>query len=224
MSGFAGSRLPQVVELEDPLQYLPRGVVSEARRGETIYDEADPARGIYLLSRGRAALSRPVGEDQRVVIEICSGEQFLGLAAIIHGNCYGERATALENCTLMFWSSDLIEQQIHRQPRLGFALMQTVAQRTARFSDRLASMAGDNTTDRLARLLLMMGQDFGRTSTDGWLEIPALTHQVLADCIGTSREVVTAAMNRLRREAYLTYSRRTIAISEGAVRELLRLN
>jgi CRP/FNR family transcriptional regulator len=222
MSAFAGTEKLSG-EIEDPLQYLPRGVVSEIGRGGVIYDENHPAAGIYLLSRGRAALSLGVhGQTQRVVVEICSPEQFLGFASLIYGDRYAERATALDNCTVMFWPGELVEQQIHKQPRLGVALVQMLVQRLARFNDRLESLTGDSTTDRLARLLLMLGADCGSTGDDGWLHMPAFTHQILADCIGTSREVVTSAMNRLRREAYLTYTRRGIAVSEAAIRERLQ--
>jgi CRP-like cAMP-binding protein len=48
------------------------------------------------------------------------------------------------------------------------------------------------------------------------------THELLAQCVGTSREIVTHYMNRFRKEGYLQYSRRGIVLYRDALGEWLR--
>ena len=57
---------------------------------------------------------------------------------------------------------------------------------------------------------------------DGSFRISALTHHTIAEYVGTSREIVTFQMNRLRRMGLLRYSRRHIDIYSQAMVEALR--
>jgi CRP/FNR family transcriptional regulator len=207
--------------LQDPLQYLPRGSLVEVRRGQLLYDEHQPAAGLYLVVQGYVAVSSATTE-RRVVVELCAPDQFVGLPSILHLNRYGERATALEHCTTMFWQSTLVDELVERQPRLGVALIQTILRRTARFAERVTSIAAEPTSERLCRLLLELCKDLGTGAPNGSMRLPHIPHRVLADCIGTSREVVTTAMNRLRRDGYVSYSRRFIDLAETALRETVR--
>ena len=50
----------------------------------------------------------------------------------------------------------------------------------------------------------------------------ALTHELLAQYVGTSREIVTHYMNQFRRQGYLGYSRKGISLYRDAFKEWLR--
>ena len=56
----------------------------------------------------------------------------------------------------------------------------------------------------------------------GAVRLTGLTHQAIADYVGTSREIVTSEMNRLRRLGYLTYSRLYTDIYVSALSEWMR--
>ena len=55
------------------------------------------------------------------------------------------------------------------------------------------------------------------------MRIDSLTHHTIADYVGTSREVVTFQMNRIRRLGLIRYNRRYIDVYSRAVAEALRL-
>ena|SRR5882672_1616290 len=63
----------------------------------------------------------------------------------------------------------------------------------------------------------------GQTKKDGSVQMIPFTHKLLAQYVGTSREVITLFMNRFRREGYLNYSRKgNIVIHRDALAEWLR--
>jgi CRP-like cAMP-binding protein len=51
-----------------------------------------------------------------------------------------------------------------------------------------------------------------------------LTHELLSQYIGTSREIVTLRMKQFRRRGYLQYSRKGIILYRDLLREWLRQN
>ena len=57
---------------------------------------------------------------------------------------------------------------------------------------------------------------------DGSTRIGSLTHHTIAEYIGTSREIVTFQMNRVRRLGLLRYSRKSIDVYTQAMKDALR--
>jgi CRP-like cAMP-binding protein len=220
MMAFSGARLSRPTA--DPLEYLPRGSIVEVLRGEDLYREHQPASALYMLTRGRVAISLLSGTGRAIVVDLCAPEQFFGFNSLLYADRYAERATALEASVAMWWAAEEIERLVQKQPSLGIALIHTALQRKERLTGRLVAMASGSTVERVAHLLLTLADDCGESGTDGWMRIPAITHQMLADCVGTSREVVTTTMNQLRRQGYLSYSRKVITLSSDALRDLLK--
>jgi CRP/FNR family cyclic AMP-dependent transcriptional regulator len=132
-----------------------------------------------------------------------------------------ERATALETTTIMAWTTDEIEDQIERQPKLGLALIQILVERCLDFEERLQSMALDKTPQRVAMSMLSFAERLGHMGPDGAVRIPPFTHQLLSEYIGTSREIVTFQMNHLRQKGFLRYSRKGIEVFTQALSDHL---
>jgi hypothetical protein len=57
---------------------------------------------------------------------------------------------------------------------------------------------------------------------DGAVRVPSLTHHTISEYVGTSREIVTFQMNRLRRLGMLRYSRKFIDVYVQAIEDELR--
>jgi CRP-like cAMP-binding protein len=53
---------------------------------------------------------------------------------------------------------------------------------------------------------------------DDYIRMPAFTHEVLAQCVGTTREMITRCMIQFRRKGFIKYSRREV-ILYGSLRE-----
>ena len=218
----ASRQAPQGLVLEDPLQYLSRKQLIEHRRGQVIYSEDQKADGIYLLTSGRVIVSAPASDGSDIVLDIYRADQFFGHTGLLGLSQRGERAMALERSFAMFWSIDEIEDQIEKHPRLGIALVQVMLLRNTEFAQRIESMANEKTPERVAHILLRFADTLGDSANDGSVRIPPLTHQTISNCIGTSREIVTFQMNRLRQLGYMRYSRRGIELYCDALRDRLR--
>jgi len=210
------------VPLEDALAYLPRRSVVEYRRGQVVYDETNPSVGLYLVAQGRVKVSVTMEDGSQSVSGIFTSDDLFGESALLGLTRRQECAAALETTTLMSWTSEDIEEQIERQPKLGMALIQKLVKRCLDFEERLQSLALDKTPERVASSLLRFAERFGSPNGDGAVRIPPITHQLLSEYLGTSREIVTFQMNYLRREGLLRYSRKGIEIHTDALAERVR--
>ena len=217
-----GSKANQVREMEDALMYLPRKGVTDFRKGQVVFDEHHPSRGLHLVVQGRVKVTIPLEDGAQTVVDIFSTDDFFGESALLGSQHIAERATALDGVTLMSWTTAELEEQVERQPRLGIALLQMLVKRGLEYEARLQSFALDKTPERVIRSLLRFAARLGRRAEDGSIMIPPLTHQVISEYVGTSREIVTFQMNQLRHKGYLRYSRKGIQVFADALKGYLQ--
>ena len=198
--------------LEDPLAYLPCSRIVEHRKGQLIYGEDQPSTAIFLIIDGKVKVSRPAQDGNQVVVDIYQSDEFFGESAFLDLPRRSEQAVALENTKLMTWNASEIEEIILRRPRLAVALLQILVQRTIEFTDRIESFSVDNIARRLARSLIRFSERLGLEEEDGAVRMAPFTHELLAQYVGTSREIVTHYMNQFRRQGLLRYSRKGIIL------------
>ena len=174
------------------------------------------------MVQGRVKVFIPLDNGAQTVVDVFTTDDFFGENALLGESQIPERAVALDPVSLMSWTGQEIEEQVERQPRLGVALLQMLVKRVLDYEERLQSFAVDKTPERVVRALLRFADRLGTRSEDGSITIPPLTHQILSEFVGTSREIVTFHMNHLRQKGYLRYSRKGIQIYVEALREHLQ--
>src|SRR5438045_3953409 len=95
--------------LEDPLTYLPLKPVQEFAKRRVIYDPQQPSAHLYAVILGRVKITNIGDDGSQIVARIVSAEGLFGESVLIGGQCRSEAALALDNVTVMSWTSDEIE-------------------------------------------------------------------------------------------------------------------
>lgn len=207
---------------EDPLTYLSRKPVQEFAKGQTIYDSKGSPDHLYVVIRGRVKVASIAEDGLQTVARIVTADGLFGEGSMVGAEAHAERAVALDAVSLMAWSRSEIEAQIEREPRLGVGLTQYLVRQCLELKDRIESMAVYKTPERVILALVQLAETQGTAMPDGSTRVPALTHHTIAEFVGTSREIVTFQMNRLRRLGLITYSRRFIDVFLDGLKEALR--
>ena len=91
------------------------------------------------------------------------------------------------------------------------ALLREVSQRLRRADDQIRNLITLDVNGRVADLLLRMADE-----EDGARITKRLTHQTIAQMVGTSRETVSRTMRQLADAEVLTVSRKEIVIRDRA--------
>jgi len=209
--------------LEDPQAHLPCSRIFEYVAGQVIYSLDQPATGLYLVIAGKVTVCRSADNGRPVVVDIYQADEFFGESALLRFPHAQEQAVALESTKVMMWSTAEIENIVILRPQLAVALLQVLALRLLDFKSRLHSLASEPAPRRLVHTLIRFSERLGQTNKDGSVQMIPFTHKLLAQYVGTSREVVTLFMNRFRRDGYLSYSRKgNIVIHRDALTEWLR--
>jgi CRP-like cAMP-binding protein len=207
---------------EDPLMYLPHKPLCKIGKGSVIYDETNPPTNLYTVILGRVKVSSMNGDGRQSVSRIVCAEGLFGESSLLGMSRDGESATALDNVMLMGWDRAEIEQRIEREPRLGIALFQHMVHQCLELKDRIEAMAVHKTPERVMLGLVQLAIDLGSEAEDGSTRVAHLTHDTIADFVGTSREIVSGQMNRLRRLGLIRYSRKHLDVYPQAMLDELK--
>jgi CRP/FNR family transcriptional regulator len=198
--------------MEDPLAHLPVSATTEYRKGQIIFGPAALSKSIYLVITGKVGISQIAENGTEVLLEIVRPDELFGESAFIGIPQPPQRATAIEKVSVMAWDISDIEDLVMKRPRLAVALLQILVQRNLECNRRIESFSLDNIERRLARTLIRFSERLGAQEEDGSIRMIPLTHEMLSRYVGTSREIITLHMTRLRRQGCVRYSRRGMVL------------
>ena len=202
--------------LEDPLAHLPCSTILDYEKGQNIYNPDQPSTSMYLVIDGSVKVCRVADDGHQAVMDIYQPDELFGESVLLNPPHRAEQATARANTKLMTWTALEIEDLVMKRPELAVALLQILVQRTINFGQRIESFSFDNIAQRLARSLIRFSERLGMQEEDGSVRMVPFTHELLAQYIGTSREIVSHYMNQFRRQGYLRYSRKGIILHKDA--------
>jgi CRP/FNR family transcriptional regulator, cyclic AMP receptor protein len=210
--------------IEDVLSHLPISSTVEYPKGQMIYGPDHPSNSIYLVVAGKVGISQIALDGSELLLEIVVPDELFGESAFLNVPRRSELATAIERTRLMTWAISDMEDLVMKRPRLAVALLQILAQRNAELTCRVESLVTDTIERRLARSLLRFSERLGTPAEDGYVRMMPFTHALLSRYVGTSREIITQYMNRLRKQGHVTYSRQGILLHRDSLKTLLDRN
>jgi CRP/FNR family cyclic AMP-dependent transcriptional regulator len=203
---------------EDPLAYLPCSTIFTYSKGQQIYGLDELCAGIYLIITGSVKVCRSAPCGRHVVVDLYQPDQFFGESALLGEPQRTEFAVALEDTTVMTWTTEEIEEIAGRRPRLAIGLLQLLVRRSIDLGSRIESFSAHTIPRRLALSLLRFSEKLGTAAGNGSVRMMPLTHELLSQYVGTSRELVTQHMNQFRRQGYVDYSRHSIVVQQDALK------
>ena len=167
-------------------------------QGAMLFVEGQSARGVYIVCTGRVKLSTTSRDGKTLILRIAQAGEVLGLHATVSGKPYELTAETLQPCQLDFVKRDdfLHFLQNHSDACLNAA--QHLSQNCQSAYEMIRSLGlSHSVSEKLARLLLEWAAD-GDPTKDGIRIKISLTHEEIAQLIGTSRETVTRVLSEFR--------------------------
>lgn len=194
-------------------------VVSESldfrsfRAGEVICDAIDMANSVFLVTSGRVQLYRTTSDGRRFVVATLEPGSMFGENSLLGGQGPDTYAVGLEPGGVWVVPGQRAREISSTNALFGFGLMQAMGQRVVEAENRLEQMAYSTIAARLAGLLLELASD----SRNNIVEV---THQELADMLGTWRETISKTLQDFRRRGLVASGRRRLTLLDKEGLEL----
>jgi CRP-like cAMP-binding protein len=184
-----------------------------AKKKEPVYLPGDPSRQVYLLKSGRVKVSKITDDGKEITLALLKPGDIFGELEALDETPRDTMAEALEDIQLCVIQREDFMRMLEAKPDLSIRLTKLMGFRLRRIESRIEELVCRDVPARLAHLLLEISKEFGRQEADGIrLEI-RLTHQEIANLIGSTRETVSATLGAFRRQGLLRLDERSILIS-----------
>jgi CRP-like cAMP-binding protein len=207
----------------DALNYLPSTRILEFPRRCAIYEPTRATSRLYLVLAGRVKLFSTADTGAQTLLRIAGAEEFFGESALVPSDqAVRESALAIEPVQAMSWTAEEVHERVDKEPKLALALCEYFGRHNTVLRERITTIANYKTGPRVMFALVQLARSNGSGTPNGAMRITGLTHQAIADYVGTSREIVTSELNRLRRLGYVSYSRLFTDIYASALTEWMR--
>ena len=180
--------------------------------GATLFQEGEHTRGVYVLCSGKVKLTMSSSGGKTLILRLAKPGEMLGLTAAISSGDYEVTAETLEPSRTVFLRQEDFSRFIARYPEAHHALLrQSMAQYSAACEQiRTIALTGSS-REKLARLLLSWSAE-GRETAEGCKMCVPLTHEQIAECVGSTRETVTRALNEFKNKRLVTLKGATMII------------
>lgn len=188
----------------------------------TLFVQGQAPRGVYVLCSGRIKLSMGSSDGKVLILRIAEPGDLLGLSAAISGTPYDLTAETMEPTQVSFIKRDDFLRFLRENTDACFRAAQDLSDRYDVACREIRSLGlSHSAAEKLARLLLEWG---ARAVTDGKskgrIKI-AVTHEEIAQMIGTTRETVTRILSEFRKKQIIQLKGSTLEIRNQAALEAL---
>ncbi len=180
--------------------------MSTVQRGRVFYRPEEPGEVMFILKEGRVQLYRISPEGKKLVITTLGPHTLFGEMALLGTKMHNTFAEAIDDCLICVMSRTDLERLILNKPQVALRILEITGKRLREAEERLENMAFKGIPARLASLLLRLSEEQGST------DITGLTHQDLAESVGTYRETATQVLNDLKSQGLIEIGRKRITL------------
>lgn len=190
--------------------------------GAVLFVEGETPRGVFVLSSGRAKLSIGSASGKVMILKIAKPGEILGLHAVVAKSVFQATAQTIEPCELSFVRHDEFLRFLRDYPQaaLGAARQLSASYQEACEQLRAVGLC-DSARKKVARFVLEWAES-GEVRPDGIRAKLTLTHEVIGQLIGTSRETITRALGEFKSRRWILIKDSTLVIqNKSALEDLL---
>jgi CRP/FNR family cyclic AMP-dependent transcriptional regulator len=180
-------------------------VTQRTERGQQVASPEAMASRMYVLMSGKVNLLCMNNEGRRLVIATLEPGAIFGEGALDSLSDPNVFAEAADDTLVWVIPSSEARNMTMQYPILGWGLLQTYGMRLMQVENSLEDVAYKKLPERLAALLIDLDQDDSGV-------IKGVSHQALADRLGTYRETVSAILRDFKRQGLVELGYRRIKL------------
>ena len=182
------------------------------RKNETIYLPGDRSETVYLLKKGRVKISRLSEDGREATLAILEPGEIFGELEALQAVPRESLVQTLEPVMVCEIRREDFNHYMYQYPDVGARVIKWFGGRLRQIETRVSDLVFKSASARLAQLLLDLSQSMG-TQENGRIRLQTrLTHQNLANLIGTSRETVSTLISQFVNHGLIAQNKRHILI------------
>lgn len=184
-------------------------------KGAILFVEGQSPRGVFMLCSGRVKLTTCSSEGKTLITRIAEGGEILGLGATVSGKPYMVTAETLIPSQINFIKRDDFLRFLKENGTACLRAAEHLSDNYHNAFEQVRSLGlSHSAAEKLAKLMLEWSAKGGRDTDTGISLKLTLTHEEIAQIIGSSRETVTRLLGDFKARQIISVKGSTLVIRD----------
>jgi CRP/FNR family transcriptional regulator, cyclic AMP receptor protein len=181
-------------------------------KSTVLFIEGQLPRGVFLLCAGKAKLSASSRDGKTVILKISGPGDVLGLNAVISNRPYEVTAEMLEPGQANFIARDALLQFLREHGEVALRVVEQLSRNYYSAYEEIRTLAlTSSPSEKFAKLLLAWSAEAVHPADPLHMK-NTLTHEEIAEMIGTTRETVSRLFSEFKKNQLLQVKGSTLII------------
>jgi CRP-like cAMP-binding protein len=184
----------------------------------------DPGHQLFAVMEGRLRVVGEGGEGREVVFNFMDPGDVIGEISLLDAQPRSASVEAVEDATLLALHRRDLLPFFERNPKAAMKLATVLAERLRRISELVEDTVFLGLPTRLAKMLLSLGQRYGKETAKGLFIDLKLPQHELGELVGTSRESINKQLRQWGEEGLVHVERGYVTLTDRSrLEDLARL-
>ena len=177
-----------------------------------LFIEGQQPRGVFVLCAGKAKLFTSSSDGKTIITKVSEAGDVLGLNATISDRPYEVTAEMMEPGQANFIARDALLQFLREYGEVALRVAEQLSRNYYIAYEEIRTLGlTSSPSEKFAKLLLSWSPDKGNANEPVHVKM-TLTHEEIAEMIGTTRETVSRLFSDFRRKQLLETKGSTLVI------------
>jgi CRP/FNR family transcriptional regulator, cyclic AMP receptor protein len=185
------------------------------RARQVVYLPGDRAAGIHFLANGRVKISKVTRDGKELTLAYRAAGDFFGETCLLDGRPREEMVEAMEPCTTVEVTQEALDEVLKSNVNVAYLFVRTLITRRRDLETKVEQLIFKDVGSKLAELLLRLGAEHGVENKKGLILGLKITHQEMANLIGSTRETVSLTLSQFKRKGYIATEGRKVILADS---------
>lgn len=210
---------------DDAAALANRLIIRRFGNDQIIFHLGDPAGLLYIITEGKIKISHSSADGQEAVLAILGAGDFFGELALLDDSPRSATAEAIDSTETLTLHRDDFLSFLDSNPAFARHVLNILARRIRHLNKQISDIFFLDLPARLARTLLLLGEQHGRSGEKGIVIDLSLTQTDLAEMTGATRVSINKALGRFRRSGWvLVKGRQMTILDQEALERLIEIS
>ena len=171
-------------------------------KDSTIFEENVPGDYMYLIQEGQVKVTKMSDDGREKILDFLSEGDFVGEMALVESAPRTASVKTMRATVLLALSRHDFLGLLRRSPDISLEVLRSLSRRLRETNEQIRGLLFDRVEGRTRRILARYAREPDHAHPDRLATQP-MTHQQLADLVGTSRETITRVIKELKDSGWL---------------------
>ena len=175
----------------------------ELKSNTCIFQEGEQGKEFFIVAKGRIKIFLSSSEGREITLTFLDPPQFFGELSLLDDLPRSASARTIGTSILYSLSKEAFQNFLNEHPQAGLSILKVTTEMVRRLTDQVHSLVFKDVQGRVVKTILELSKK---------KDVTKVTHQELANMIGSARETVSRVILSLEDKGIIKMSRKGIRI------------